>query len=173
MPEINLPEVKLPSVKLPEGLRDMNREDIVNAAKDVRLPKKVEMPDIDFSKIDFSKIDFSKVELPKQLTDRLPNRKRTNPLVPIAGLMAIGAMIAAAWWLITSPVTGPRIRTAVNDLKTRMNGEPNDLIRYDDEKDLGSLVTDSPVDTSPTLASNRYATTPVVNDETPEPSLSN
>ena len=158
MPEINLPEVKLPNMKLPEGLRDMSREDFVNAAKDVR------MPDIDFSKIDFSKVDLSKIELPKQVTDRLPNRKRTNPILPIAGLMAIGAMIAAAWWLITSPVTGPKIRTAVNDLKSRMNGEPTDLIRYDEEKDLGSLVTETPVESS-TLSSNRYATTPVVTDE--------
>jgi hypothetical protein len=164
MPDINLPEVKLPTVKLPDGWRDMSRDDIVNAAKDVRLPKKVEMPDIDFSKVDFSKIDLSKIELPKQVADRLPNRKRTNPILPIAGLVAIGAMIAAAWWLITSPVTGPRIRTAVNDLKSRMNGEPSDLIRYDDEEDLGSLVTSTPVESS-TLPSNRYATTPVVTDE--------
>ena len=112
----------------------MNRDDIVNAARDVRMPKKSDLPDI----------DLSKIELPKQISDRLPNRKRTNPILPIAGFVAIGAVIAAAWWLITSPVTGPRIRHAVNDLKARMNGESNDLVRYDDEKDLGSLLADSP-----------------------------
>jgi hypothetical protein len=142
MPEISLPEVKLPTVKLPDGLRDMNRDDIVNAAKDVRMPKKLEMPDIDLTKIDLSKIDLSKVELPKQVTDRLPGRKRTNPILPIAGFLAIGAMFATAWWLITSPVTGPRIRRAVNDIKTRMNGEPSDLVRYDNDADLGSLLSD-------------------------------
>ena len=98
------------------------------------MPKRSDLPDI----------DFSKIELPKQITDRLPKRNRPNPLLPIAGLVAIGAAIAAAWWLITSPVTGPRIRRAVNDLKSRMNGEPNDLVRYDSDVDLGSLLADSP-----------------------------
>jgi hypothetical protein len=159
MPEVNMPDVKLPSMKLPDGLRDMSREDIVNAAKDIRMPK-LEMPDI----------DFSKVELPKQVTDRLPGRKRSNPILPIAGVVALGAMVAAAWYLITSPVTGPRIRSAVNDLKARMNGEPTDLIRYDDEKDLGSLISDSPemsssaVADDPSLTSNRYGASSVVSD---------
>jgi hypothetical protein len=146
MPEINLPEVKLPEFKWPEGLRDMNRDDIVNAARDVRMPKRSDLPDIDLSKID----------LPKQISDRLPNRKRTNPLLPIAAFVAIGAAIAAAWWLITSPVTGPRIRHAVNDLKARMNGESNDLIRYDDDKDLGSLLADSPSASRSSMTSEPY-----------------
>jgi hypothetical protein len=158
MPEINLPEVKLPEFKWPDGLRDMNREDIVNAARDVRMPKRSDLPDIDLSKIDLSKIDLSKIELPKQISDRLPNRKRSNPLLPIAGFVAIGAAIAAAWWLITSPVTGPRIRHAVNDLKARMNGESNDLVRYDDESDLGSLLAESPTVGSSPLASDPYTT---------------
>jgi len=148
MPEITLPEVKLPEIKWPDGLRDMNREDIVNAARDVRMPKRSDLPDI----------DLSKIELPKQITDRLPNRKRTNPILPIAGLVAIGAAIAAAWWLITSPVTGPRIRHAVNDLKARMNGESNDLVRYDDESDLGSLLADSPTGSRSSMTSDPYTT---------------
>ena len=148
MPDISLPEVKLPEIKWPDGLRDMNREDIVNAARDVRMPKRSDLPDI----------DLSKIELPKQITDRLPNRKRPNPLLPIAGFVAIGAAIAAAWWLITSPVTGPRIRHAVNDLKARMNGESNDLVRYDDESDLGSLLADSPIASRSSVTSDPYST---------------
>lgn len=148
MREITMPDVKLPDIKLPDGLRDMTRDDIVQAAHDVRvrgseLQKKIEMPDIDLSKIDLSKIDLSKVELPKQVTDRLPRRRRTNPLLPIAGLVAIGAAIAGVWWLFTSSVTGPRVRSAVNDLKQRMTGESNDLVRYDNDSDLGSLLTDA------------------------------
>ena len=148
MREITMPEVKLPDIKLPEGLREMSRDDIVQAAQDVRIPKmdmpkKIELPDIDLSKIDLSKVDLSKVELPKQITDRLPRRRRSNPFLPIAGIVAIGAMVAAAWWLITSPITGPRVRSAVNDLKLRMSGERNDIVRYDNEEDLGSLLTDS------------------------------
>lgn len=154
MPEINLPEVKLPGFKWPDGLREMSRDDIVNAARDVRMPKKSDLPDI----------DFSKIELPKQITDRLPNRNRTNPILPIAGFVAIAAAIAAAWWLITSPVTGPRIRHAVNDLKARMNGESNDLVRYDDEKDLGSLLADSPTTSRSSMASEPYGSSNGVTD---------
>lgn len=154
MPEINLPEVKLPEIKWPDGLRDMTREDIVNAARDVRMPKRSDLPDI----------DLSKIELPKQISDRLPNRKRSNPLLPIAGFVAIGAAIAAAWWLITSPVTGPRIRHAVNDLKARMNGESNDLVRYDDEGDLGSLLADSPTPSHSAMTSDPYTTSNGVTD---------
>ena len=72
MPEIKVPEVKLPDFKWPDGLRDMNRDDIMHAARDVRMPKKSDLPDIDLSKLDLSKIDFSKVELPKQIADLHP-----------------------------------------------------------------------------------------------------
>ncbi len=154
MPEISLPEVKLPEFKWPDGLRDMNREDIVNAARDMRMPKRSDLPDI----------DLSKIELPKQISDRLPNRTRPNPILPIAGLVAIGAAIAAAWWLITSPVTGPRIRHAVNDLKARMNGESNDLVRYDDEKDLGSLLADSPTASRSSMTSDPYSSSNGMSD---------
>ncbi|HET9520058.1 MAG TPA: hypothetical protein VFO73_03330 [Candidatus Limnocylindrales bacterium] len=130
MAEITLPEVKLPDIKLPDGLREMSRDDIVQAAKDIHLPKKLEFPDL----------DLSKANLPKQVTDRLPGRRRTNPILPIAAFLAVGAAIAAAWYLITSPVTGPRIRVAVNDLRSRVTGERTDLVRYDDDKDLGSLL---------------------------------
>ena len=82
MPDITLPEVKLPDVKLPEGLRDMNRHDIQAALND-RMPKKVEMPDVDLSKVDLPKVDLAKaqksverrlkdVDLPKAVEDRLP-----------------------------------------------------------------------------------------------------
>lgn len=129
MAEISLPEVKLPDIKLPDGFREMTRDDIVHAAKDIHLPK-FEMPDV----------DLSKAHLPKQVTDRMPRRRRTNPVLPVAVFLAVGAAIAAAWYLITSPITGPRIRVAVNDLRTRVTGERTDLVRYDDDRDLGSLL---------------------------------
>jgi len=132
MPEITLPEVKLPDIKLPDGLREMSRDDIMKAARDVHLPRNIDLPDI----------DLSKVSLPKQITGRMPNRRRPNPLLPIAGLLAIGAVIAAAWYLITSPVTGPRIKHAAIQLKSRVTGEPVDLVRYDDDANLNSLLPD-------------------------------
>ena len=130
MPEITLPEVKLPDIKLPEGLREMTKDDIVQAAKDVKLPKQLKMPEI----------DLSDVELPEAIAERMPGRRRTNPLIPIFGVAFVAAALAALWWLIASPSTGPRVRRAMDDLRNRMSGESTDLIRYDDETDLGSLV---------------------------------
>lgn len=130
MPEITLPEVKLPDIKFPDGLREMTRDDIVQAAKDVKLPKQVKLPDVDLSKVD----------LPKEIEERMPGRRRTNPMLPLLALTVVGLAVVAAWWLFTSATTGPRVRRAVDDLRTRMQGEPSDLIRYDNEEDLGSLL---------------------------------
>jgi hypothetical protein len=151
MREIVMPEVKLPDIKLPEGLREMSRDDIVQAAQDARsnmhMPRRIDLPDsdlskVDLSKVDLSRIDLSKVELPKQISDRLPRRRRSNPLLPIAGIVALGAMIAGVWWLFTSSMTGPRVRSAVNDLKQRVTGDSTDIVRYDDDRNLESVLSD-------------------------------
>ena len=131
MPEITLPEVKLPDVKLPDGFRDMSKDDFVHAVREVKLPKNIKMPDV----------DLSDIELPDAITDRMPGRRRPSPIVPLVALTVVGALIAAVWWLVTSATTGPRIRRAVDDVKSRMNGEENGLIRYDDETHLDSLVS--------------------------------
>jgi hypothetical protein len=141
MAEITMPEIKLPDIKLPDGLRDMTRDDLIeardefvktakDATKDVKMPKRIAIPDI----------DLSKVELPDQIADRLPNRSRPNPLIPLLALTVVGLAFVAAWWLITSATTGPRVRRAIDDARTRMSGEPKDLVRYDNDRDLGSLV---------------------------------
>jgi hypothetical protein len=158
MAEITLPEMKLPDIKLPEGLREMTRDDIIQAARDVHLPK-FELPDI----------DLSKANLPKQVTDRMPGRRRTNPILPIAAFLAVGAAIAAAWYLITSPVTGPRIRVAVNDLRSRVTGQRMDMVRYDDDRDLGSLLPEHGDQISTDFANgNTMPDLATASQETPE-----
>ena len=137
MPEITLPEVKLPDIKLPDAFREMSRDDIVQAARDVRMPR------VDLKKIEMPDIDLSDVDLPKAIADRLPRRRRTNPLIPFVGLAAIGAAIAGVWWLFTSPVTGPRARHLAYTVRARLTGEPNDIVRYDNEANLSSLVTET------------------------------
>jgi hypothetical protein len=147
MPEITLPEVKLPDVKLPDGLRDMNRRDI-QAALQERVPRKVDLPDVDLSKVDLSKVELSKsverrlrdVDLPKAVEDRLPGRRRTNPILPIAAMLAVGAAIAAAWWLITSPTAAVRVRDTADRTWRKVTGQSMDVIRYDDDDDLASLL---------------------------------
>jgi hypothetical protein len=162
MREITMPEVKLPDIKLPEGLREMSRDDIVQAAHDVRsnvhMPRKIDMPDIDLSKIDLSKVD-----LPKQISDRLPRRRRPNPLLPIAGIVALGAIIAGIWWLFTSSATGPRVRSAVNDLKQRVTGDSTDIVRYDDDRDLASVLADGGNGRS-AMGSEPYSSTDSLSD---------
>jgi hypothetical protein len=109
MPDITLPEIHLPEVKLPDGLRDMSRQDIQSAISD-RMPKKLEMPDVDLSKVD----------LPKAIEKRLPGRRRSNPILPIAAVLAIGSLFAAAWWLITSPTAMLRVRETTDRLRARL-----------------------------------------------------
>jgi hypothetical protein len=115
MPDITLPEIHLPEVKLPDGLRDMSRHDIQSAISD-RMPKKVDFPDVDLSKID----------LPKAVEDRLPRRRRSNPIMPIAAVLAIGSLVAAAWWLITSPTAMLRVRETADRIRSRIGGYETD-----------------------------------------------
>jgi hypothetical protein len=143
MPDLSLPEIHLPDVKLPEGLRDMNRQDIQNAIGDARakMPKRIEMPDIDLSKMELPKALEGR--LPKSVEDRLPMKRRSNPILPFAALLAVGSMCVAAWWLITSPTAGTRVRRAVDRLRHRITGEETDVVLYDDAGNLTSLLPDA------------------------------
>lgn len=167
MPDLSLPEIHLPDLKLPDGLRDMNRHDIQDAIND-RMPKKIEMPDVDLSKVELPKaiearLDkvekaINRIDLPKAIESRLPGRKRTNPILPIAALLAVGSMFAAAWWLITSPTAGLKVRQTADRLKARMSGQETGIQRYDDDGDLGSLLPD-PDQTRPSVENETWPDT--------------
>jgi hypothetical protein len=157
MPDITLPEIHLPEVKLPDGLRDMSRQDIQAAISD-RLPKKGDLPDvdlskIDLSKIDLSKIDLSKIDLPKAVEDRLPRRRRSNPILPIAAIFAIGSLAAAAWWLITSPTAMVRVRETADRIRARIGGYEADA-----EERLETLLPD-PNQTRPSVEAETWPDT--------------
>jgi hypothetical protein len=156
MPDISLPELHFPDVKLPEGLRDMSRKDVQKAFSDInppQLPKRIEMPDIDFSKIEMPKALEGR--LPKALEDRLPMKRRSNPILPVAALLAIGSMIAAAWWLITTPDAGMRVRQTADRLRLKLTGQPADVVLYDDDGNLSSLLPDQST-TRPTVESESW-----------------
>jgi len=160
MPEITLPEVRLPDVRLPEGLREMNRKDIQSALND-KLPKKIELPDVDLSKVDLSKIEIPKAveeRLPKAVEERLPNRNRTSPFLPLVAFAAVMAGIAAAWWLITSPTAATRVRDTADRTWRKVTGQATDLVRYDDDNDLGSLLP-NPDQTRPGTESETWPDT--------------
>src|SRR5262245_15696591 len=168
MPDITLPEVKLPDIKLPEGLRDMNRKDIQAALND-RLPKKVEIPDVDLTKVEIPKavderlkrverwvdsVDLSKTAAGKALDDRIHPRRRPNPLLPIAALIAVLSAMAAAVWLITSPTATTRVRETADRTWRKVTGQNTDLRVRDDDGDLASLLdvsaeTERPSDATP------------------------
>jgi hypothetical protein len=154
MPEITMPEVKLPDIKLPEGLREMNKKDIQSALGD-RLPKKVEMPDVDLSKVEIPKavderlkrvekwvdsVDLSKTTAGKALDERMHPRRRPNPLLPIAALIAVLSAMAAAVWLITSPTATTRVRETADRTWRKVTGQNTDLMVRDDDDDLASLL---------------------------------
>jgi hypothetical protein len=145
MPDITLPEIHLPEVKLPDGLRDMSRQDIQSAISD-RMPKKLEMPDVDLSKVD----------LPKAIEKRLPGRRRSNPILPIAAVLAIGSLFAAAWWLITSPTAMVRVREGVDRFRSRMGWTNMDEIDVDDR--LDTLVSNAG-DSRPSLENETWPNT--------------
>jgi hypothetical protein len=167
MPDLSLPQIHLPDIKLPDGFRDMNRHDIQNAISD-RMPRKVEMPDIDLSKVDLpkavedrlSKVEkaLSKMDLPKAVESRLPGRKRTNPILPIAAILAIGSMFVAAWWLISSPNASVKVRETAGRIKARVSGQESGLQRYDNDTDLGSLLPD-PEQTRPSVENETWPDT--------------
>ncbi len=167
MPDLSLPEIHFPDIKLPDGLRDLNRQDIQHAISD-RMPKKIEMPDVDFSKVDLPKavedrLDrvekaINKLDLPKAVENRLPGRKRSNPFLPFAAILAVGSMCAAAWWLITSPTATLKVRETAERLKARIGGRESSLQRYDDDGDLGSLLP-NPDQTRPSLENETWPDT--------------
>jgi hypothetical protein len=167
MPDLSLPEIHLRDIKLPDGLRDMNRHDIQNAIGD-RLPKRSDLPEVDLSKVELPKAveerlnkvekAISKMDLPKVVEKRLPGRKRTNPILPIAAFLAVGSMLAATWWLITSPDATQRVRAAADRVKARIGGRETALERYDDEADLGSLLP-NPDQTRPSVENDTWPDT--------------
>jgi hypothetical protein len=167
MPDLSLPQIHLPDIRLPDGLRDMNRHDIQNAISD-RMPRKVEMPDIDLSKMELPKAvedrlsrvekAISKMDLPRAVESRMPGRKRTNPILPIAAILAVGSMFAAAWWLITSPSASVKVRETAGRIKMRVTGQESGLQRYDNDADLGSLLPD-PEQTRPSVENETWPDT--------------
>ena len=172
MPDLSLPDVRLPDIKLPDGLRDINRHDIQSAISD-RMPKKIEMPDVDLSKVELPKavderlkkiekkldsIDLSKIDLPKAIEDRLPGRKRTNPILPLAAIVAVGSAFAAAWWLITSPTAAIRVRETADRMWRKVTGQVTDVVPYDREDDLGSLLP-NPDQTRPSVEAETWPDT--------------
>src|SRR5262245_35671956 len=162
MPEITLPEVKLPDIKLPDGFRDMNKDDIVEVVrevkvpKDVKVPKTIKLPDIDLSKVEIP--DAVLDRLPDSIADRMPRRRGPNPLIALLAMTVVGLVVVGVWWLATSPTAETRMRRAVGTIRSRMNGEENGLVRYDDETHLDSLVSQKESTLSTPMTSDPYAT---------------
>jgi hypothetical protein len=149
MPDISLPEVRLPDFRLPEGLRDMNREDIQKAMPDVRMPR-FELP----KRSDVSK-ELAKAS--RDLDKALPRRAAPSPLPFVFFGMLAGLFIG--WFLASSTVTGPRIGSAVDEVRGRVakwrtsdsgmddeyDAQPAaypDALRSDSGSTLGGGVTD-------------------------------
>ena len=127
MPELTIPEVRLTDIKLPE----------------VDLTK-VEMPKVDLSKVELPKIDLSKIDLPKMELPRITREQRGSgfPFLPITAFVAVIAAIGAALWLITSPTATTRVRDTADRTWRKVTRQATDMIRYDEDGDLASLLPD-------------------------------
>ena len=127
MPDISFPDVHLPDLKLPQGLRDMNREDIQKSMPDVKMPD-VKMPKIDLPKSKDISRELAKAtnKATKQLEKagrdiekNLPRRSAPSPLPFVIFGMLSGLVVG--WLLASSPTTGPRISSLVDDVKSRID----------------------------------------------------
>ena len=161
MPEFTMPEMHLPEIKLPEGLRDMNRHDIQSAISD-RLPRKADLPDLrDLTdlvaatrqlphlvdeRLTAIEKAIEKIDLPKTVEARMPSRRRSSPIKPLAAILALGSIFTAVWYVLTSPTAGARVREMIAQgrgrLEALMDGRTTTMTRYDDDADLGSLLPD-------------------------------
>jgi hypothetical protein len=122
MPDISFPEVHLPDFKLPEGLRDMNREDIQKSMSDVKVPK-IDLPKRkDISRELAKATSKATKELEKAGRDiekNLPRRSGPSPLPFVIFGMLSGLVVG--WLLASSPTTGPRISSLVDEIKSRVD----------------------------------------------------
>jgi hypothetical protein len=95
MPTMTVPEVRLPKVDLSQ----------------------IELPKVDLSQVELPKIDLGHFDLPREIEDRLPGRRRTNPLPFV--MIGLGIIAFGAWLVAWSPIA-PRLRAAVSDVRARI-----------------------------------------------------
>jgi hypothetical protein len=137
MPTITVPEVRLPKVDLSQ----------------IELPK-MDLPKVDLSQIELPKFDLGQIDLPREIEERMPGRRRTNPLPFV--MIGLGILAFGAWLVAWSPIA-PRIRAAVSDARARIGidgastGSPSaDEVESLDEYDVDPLAFGEP---EPVLAS--------------------
>jgi hypothetical protein len=118
MPDISFPEVHLPDFKLPEGLRDMSREDIQKSMPDVKLPK-IELPKRKDISRELAKATKELEKAGRDIEKNLPRRSGPSPLPFVIFGMLSGLVVG--WLLASSPTTGPRISSLVDELKSRID----------------------------------------------------
>lgn len=117
MPDISFPEVHLPDLKLPQGLRDMNREDIQKSISDVR--PKIDLPKSKDISRELAKATKQLEKAGRGIEKNLPRRSGPSPLPFVIFGMLSGLVVG--WLLASSPATGPRISSLVDEIKTRVD----------------------------------------------------
>jgi hypothetical protein len=166
MPDISLPEVRLPDFKLPEGLRDVSREDIQKSMPDVKLPK-IDLPKRKDISRELAKATKELEKAGRDLEKNLPRRPAPSPLPFVIFGMLSGLVVG--WLLASSPTTGPRISSLVDELKGRVdrwrsaaNGaSDNDPAAYRDATYAGAMSeAQAGVGVGPGDLGNGIGTTP-------------
>ncbi len=117
----------------------------------------ITLPEVDLTRVELPKVDLTKVELPKLVEERvkavgdwaesieLPRvggerRSGGFPFVPIIAFIAVISAIGAALWLMTSSGASSRVRDTADRTWRKVTRQPTDIIRYDADDDLASLL---------------------------------
>jgi hypothetical protein len=113
LPEIKRPEMKMPDIAVPEAVRE-RRDDLTAAVGRVRD----EMPDFELPRMELPKVD-----LPNIRDLRRAGARELDPSPSRLPFLAGAAIVAllVGWILAMSPITGPRIRSAIGGLRDRFD----------------------------------------------------
>jgi hypothetical protein len=143
MPELTVSEIKLPAIKvgdvtLPDDVIDKLADlDIREKLSEmdlssVHLPavlRDVELPDVKLPEIRLPEV-AAVAALTRQVRPE-PPRRNLLPWIVVAG----AATLFAGWFLATSSITAPRVRSAADRVRRRiddMRGVNNDIIDLDE-----------------------------------------
>jgi hypothetical protein len=107
-PDVKLPEMNLPEFDLQDFVRD-RRDDLAAAAGRVRD----ELSDLEMPRVDLPGIR----DIRRSAANEIDPRPSRMPF--LAGAAIVGVLVG--WILAVSPVTGPRIRSAIGGLRDRFD----------------------------------------------------
>jgi hypothetical protein len=133
-PDVKRPDVKRPDVKLPEmNLPEFDLQDFVRDRRDDLTAVAGRVRD-ELSELEMPRMEMPRVDLPgirdirRAAAHEIDPRPSRMPF--LAGAVIVGVLVG--WILAVSPVTGPRIRSAIGGLRDRFDAWRSGANDWDD-----------------------------------------